>query len=140
MAKLSNINAAYEFLKAKKNKAKFEDISKAVLKQNKIESNQKDTALASLYSSLVLDNRFSLTPDGSWALKGNLKFEDVKKQYANLIFEPVKKKVEVEEIEESEEEITDIIEEDLENDDEEIEEDEEDEEIEEISDKFSDDN
>lgn len=123
MTKLSNIDIAYEFLKAKNNKAKFDEICKAVFKQNKVEEPQKNMIMASLYSSLVLDNRFSLTPDGSWALRSNLKFEDVKKQYANLIIEATKKKVKPKDEEEHLEDEEDLDSDDL-DDDEDIEEDE----------------
>ncbi len=84
MAKLSNIEVALEFLRAKKTKVKFNDMCKVVSKEKKVEASQKTSVMASLYSALVLDNRFALTPDGSWALKSNLKYEDVKKQYSKL--------------------------------------------------------
>jgi len=81
MAKLSNIDAAYEYLKEKKKSAALNDIWTAIAKNNLELNENKGKLLATLYSDLVLDNRFSLTADGKWALSSNMKYDDVKKHY-----------------------------------------------------------
>jgi len=81
MAKLSNIDAAYEYLKEKKKSAALNDIWTAIAKNSKELNDNKAKLLATLYSDLVLDNRFSLTTDGKWALSSNMKYDDVKKHY-----------------------------------------------------------
>jgi len=81
MAKLSNIDAAYEYLKTKKDSAEFNEIWNAIAGHINADNEQKPKLLANLYSELVLDNRFSLTSDGKWALRSNMNYEDVKKHY-----------------------------------------------------------
>lgn len=80
--KLSNIDIAYEFLKQKNDASKFDEIWNSVAEVIGAAGNNKNSVIAELYSDLVLDNRFSLTPEGTWALRENVKFEDIKKQYA----------------------------------------------------------
>lgn len=83
MSKLSNIDLAYEYLKHKNDSAQFKEIWTYIETKSTQDHADKTALMASLYSGLVCDNRFSLTPEGSWALKNNLKFENVKKQYDN---------------------------------------------------------
>jgi len=81
MAKLSNIDAAYEYLKEKKDSAEFNEIWNSIASNINSDNENKGKLLANLYSDLVLDNRFSLTADGKWALRSNMSYEDIKKNY-----------------------------------------------------------
>ncbi|ATZ16111.1 DNA-directed RNA polymerase subunit delta [Entomoplasma freundtii] len=85
MTKLSNIDIAYEYLKEKKDRADFKELWEIVIQKIGRSLPNENALMAGLYSSLVCDNRFSLTPDGAWALRNNSKFEDIKKQYKNVI-------------------------------------------------------
>lgn len=84
MSKLSNIDIAYEYLKEKKDRADFKELWSVVIQKIGTGLPNENALMAGLYSSLVCDNRFSLTPNGAWALRNHAKFEDVKKQYSNI--------------------------------------------------------
>jgi DNA-directed RNA polymerase subunit delta len=103
--KLSNIDIAYEFLKQKNDASKFDEIWESVSKTIGAPVKNKNSVIAELYSDLVLDNRFSLTPEGTWALRENVKFEDIKKQYAYVDELGKSKKTKLSEIAELEENI-----------------------------------
>ncbi|WP_036256386.1 DNA-directed RNA polymerase subunit delta [Mesoplasma syrphidae] len=120
--KLSNIDIAYEFLKQKNDASKFDEIWNSVAEVIGAAGKNKNSVIAELYSDLVLDNRFSLTPEGTWALRENVKFEDIKKQYAYVDELGKSKKTKIREVEEIEETL-EVDELDVEEDEEDIEED-----------------
>ncbi|WP_338983444.1 DNA-directed RNA polymerase subunit delta [Spiroplasma endosymbiont of Othius punctulatus] len=70
--------------KSKEDTVSFEKIWTEISKDMKLSKTQKNDLLADLYSDLVLDNRFALTADGNWALRKNLKLDEIKKQYDYL--------------------------------------------------------
>ncbi|WP_051418457.1 DNA-directed RNA polymerase subunit delta [Mesoplasma seiffertii] len=121
--KLSNIDIAYEFLKQKNDASKFDEIWNSVAEVIGAAGKNKNSVIAELYSDLVLDNRFSLTPEGTWALRENVKFEDIKKQYAYVDELGKSKKTKLSEAEEAEEDALEVDELDIEEDEEDIEED-----------------
>ncbi|QHX36216.1 DNA directed RNA polymerase subunit delta [Spiroplasma sp. TIUS-1] len=70
--------------KSKEETVSFEKIWTEISKDMKLSKSDKNDLLADLYSDLVLDNRFALTADGNWALRKNLKLDEIKKQYDYL--------------------------------------------------------
>lgn len=85
MIKLSNIDIAYEYLKEKKESTTFLELVELVMKNPTNKGIEKTKLMTSLYTTLVCDNRFSLTTDGLWALRSNPKIEDIKKQLAGTL-------------------------------------------------------
>ncbi|ASZ09417.1 DNA-directed RNA polymerase subunit delta [Mesoplasma chauliocola] len=90
MENLSNIDLAYAFLKKRKNPVKLMDIWDAIKDKAINHKNDENEAIADLYSDLVLDVRFALSPKGEWALSDDSKIEDIKKKFVE---KPVKKKM-----------------------------------------------
>lgn len=70
--------------KSKEETVSFEKIWTEISKDMKLNKSEKNDLLADIYSDLVLDNRFALTADGNWALRKNLKLDEIKKQYDYL--------------------------------------------------------
>lgn len=83
MTKLSNIDIAYEYLKKKKDRASFLELWAEIEKNTSQEDVDKRMLMASLYTALVCDNRFSLTPENDWGLSDQIKDNDLKKKLGN---------------------------------------------------------
>ncbi|ATG97741.1 DNA-directed RNA polymerase subunit delta [Mesoplasma lactucae] len=81
MAKLSNVEVAYQFLQDKPNGADFNTVWNEVASNIHADNDDKSKLIADLYADMVLDNRFALTSDGKWALKSSQSLDDLKKKY-----------------------------------------------------------
>lgn len=85
MTKLSNIDIAYEYLKKKRDCASFLELWNVVEKESSQKDIDKKMLMASLYTALVCDSRFSLTPENEWGLSDQIKDNDLKKKLGNTI-------------------------------------------------------
>ncbi|WP_026389282.1 DNA-directed RNA polymerase subunit delta [[Acholeplasma] multilocale] len=121
MAKLSNIDLAFEYLKGKNGPAVFADIWNGISSEITAQKKNEKAIIADLYGDMVLDNRFSLSQDGTWALRDSAKTEDIKTKYAAA--EAATKKVKDSDIDGVDADGEDL--DDFEDDEEEFEDDEE---------------
>lgn len=81
MAKLSNVEIAYQFLQDHPEGVEFNAIWNQIVPNIHADNEDKSRLIADLYADMVLDNRFGLTSDGKWALKSSLSLDDVKRKY-----------------------------------------------------------
>lgn len=81
MAKLSNVEIAYQFLQDHPEGVEFNTVWNEIVSNIHADNEDKSRLIADLYADMVLDNRFGLTKDGKWALKSSLSLDDVKRKY-----------------------------------------------------------
>ncbi len=87
MSSRSMTDVAYEIVVALKKEVAFDVLWGEVCKENGYNQSQSMNKIASFYSAMMLDSRFTNIKDNIWDLKARHKFDETRINTSDLIIE-----------------------------------------------------